>query len=88
MKHIIKRHRPLLLGSVLCVLASSLFATILQFFKGSVLDSAAAGNGAEALRSLLLLIGSILLRQRPRSRSISLVYLARYSPSFRVRKDM
>lgn len=61
MKHIIKRHRPLLLGSVLCVLASSLFATILQFFKGSVLDSAAAGNGAEALRSLLLLIGSILL---------------------------
>lgn len=54
------QNRPWLAGALACTLISSLFAVILQFFKGGVLDCAIAGEGAAALGYALVLAGFIL----------------------------
>ena len=48
-------------AALFCTLLSSVFAVVLQFFKGAVLDFALAGQMAQTLRYALLLIVFILL---------------------------
>lgn len=48
-------------AALFCTLLSSVFAVVLQFFKGAVLDCALAGQMAETVRYALLLILFILL---------------------------
>ena len=48
-------------GALVCVLIGTVFAVVLQFFKGDVLDYAAAGNIPNAVGSAALLLGFILL---------------------------
>lgn len=61
MKPYEKQNRPAFIGALVCILFSSTFAVVLQFFKGNVLDSAVAGNTRVAAAYALLLIGFILL---------------------------
>lgn len=49
MKKYERENRPWLAGALTCTLISSLLAVALQFFKGGVLDSAIAGEGARTL---------------------------------------
>ena len=60
MKKYERQNRPWLIGALGSVLAASLFGVALQFFKGEVLDSAIAGQGARTLRYGLALAGFIL----------------------------
>ena len=60
MKQYEGQNRPWLAGALICTLISSLFAVVLQFFKGDVLDCAIAGEGAAALGYALALAGFIL----------------------------
>lgn len=53
-------HRRFFIAAILCTFLSSLCAVVLQFLKGDVLDFAAAGQGADALRSGALLLALIL----------------------------
>ena len=48
-------------AALFCTLLSSVFAVVLQFYKGAVLDFALAGQMAQTLRYALLLITFILL---------------------------
>lgn len=60
MNRIIKNYRRYFVGALVTALASTIFAVILQFFKGDVLDYAVVGNIRQTLSSALLLIGFIL----------------------------
>lgn len=60
MKKYERQNRPWLIGALVSVLAASLFGVALQFFKGEVLDSAIAGQGARTLGYGLALAGFIL----------------------------
>ncbi len=61
MKPYIRKNRAPLSGALVCALAATAAAVVLQFFKGDVLDSAILGEAGAALNSALLLIGFILL---------------------------
>lgn len=61
MKKYIRKNRSVFIWAVVCILISTAFATVLQFFKGDVLDYAIAGNTHEAVRYALLLVGFIIL---------------------------
>ena len=58
MKKYERQNRPWLIGALVSVLAASLFGVALQFFKGEVLDSAIAGQGARTLGYGLALAAS------------------------------
>lgn len=60
MKKYERENRLWLAGALICTLISSLFAVALQFFKGEVLDSAIAGEGARTL-GYGLALGSFIL---------------------------
>lgn len=60
MKKYERQNRPWLAGALVSVLIASLFGVALQFFKGEVLDSAIAGEGARTLGYGLALGGFIL----------------------------
>lgn len=60
MKKYQKQNRSVLVGALVCVLISTVFAVALQFFKGDVLDYAVAGNTPMAMRYALLLLCFIL----------------------------
>ncbi len=61
MKKYIRKNGSVFCWAMVCILIGTVFATVLQFFKGDVLDYAIAGNTHEAVRYALLLIGFILL---------------------------
>lgn len=61
MKKYYKKNRFWYIGSLLTILFSTIFAVILQFFKGDVLDYAIQGAGKKTLRYGALLILFILL---------------------------
>ena len=61
MKPYWKRNRSAFIGALFCILASTVFAVTLQFFKGDVLDHAAAGHVPATVWYTLLLICFILL---------------------------
>lgn len=61
MKKYHKHNRRYFIGAVVSILFGTLFAVVLQFFKGDVLDYAVSGEIAKTLRSAALLIGFILL---------------------------
>ncbi len=61
MKKYIKQNRSYFIGALCCTLVSSVFAVILQFFKGDVLDYAVAGQMSNTVKYAVLLIGFILL---------------------------
>ncbi len=61
MKKYIKIHLIFFIGGLFCSLLSSLFAVILQFFKGEVLDSAGAGQMGNTMKYAVLLMLFILL---------------------------
>lgn len=61
MKKYHKHNRRYFAGALVSVLFSTIFAVILQFFKGDVLDFAVSGAIAQTLRSAVLLITFILL---------------------------
>ena len=50
MKRYIRKNCSAFAWAAVCVLIGTVFATILQFFKGDVLDYAVAGNTYEAIR--------------------------------------
>lgn len=60
MKKYHKHNRPYFAGALVSILLSTVFAVILQFFKGDVLDHAVAGEVRETVRSAILLIAFIL----------------------------
>ncbi len=60
MKKYLRKNRACYLGAVVFVLISTVFAVVLQFFKGDVLDCALAGDGRTTLRYAALLIIFIL----------------------------
>ena len=55
-----KKNRACFIGALIFTLISSLFAIVLQFFKGDVLDYAVAGDMKNALKFAVLLIAFIL----------------------------
>ncbi len=61
MKKYHRHNRRYFIGALVGVLFSTLFAVILQFFKGDVLDFAVSGEIEQTLRSAVLLISFILL---------------------------
>ena len=61
MKKYHKHNRLYFAGALVSVLFSTIFAVILQFFKGDVLDFAVSGAVAQTLRSAVLLLCFILL---------------------------
>lgn len=65
MKRYHNRNRAFFLGALVSVLISNLFAVVLQFFKGDVLDYAVAGELRATLQSALFLfifiLGEVLL---------------------------
>ena len=61
MKPYWKRNRSAFIGALFCILASTVFAVTLQFFKGDMLDHAAAGHIPATVWYTLLLICFILL---------------------------
>ena len=60
MKKYFKKNRACFIGTLIFTLISSLFAIVLQFFKGDVLDYAVAGDMKNALKFAVLLIAFIL----------------------------
>ena len=60
MKKYQKSNRRYFVGALVCVLTSTAFAVILQFFKGDVLDYAAAGELQKTLHSAVMLVVFIL----------------------------
>lgn len=60
MKKYIKNHRVNFQSALVSIFISNLFAVILQFFKGDVLDHAVAGNIQPAIENAVLLIILIL----------------------------
>lgn len=60
MKTYHKRNRAYFIGALVFVLISTLFAVVLQFFKGDVLDYAVAGEISSTIRSAILLVCFIL----------------------------
>ncbi len=54
-------NRRMYFAALFCTLLSTVFAVVLQFFKGAVLDHALAGQAAQTFRYALLLIAFILL---------------------------
>ena len=60
MKKYLKKNRACFIGALIFTFISSLFAVVLQFFKGDVLDYAVAGNIKNALKFAVLLIAFIL----------------------------
>ena len=60
MKKYLRKNRACYLGAVVFVLISTVFAVVLQFFKGDVLDCALAGDGQTTLQYAALLIIFIL----------------------------
>lgn len=61
MKKYRRANGALYLGAAASVLFSAVFAVVLQFFKGQVLDNALAANGSAALGRALLLLCFIVL---------------------------
>lgn len=61
MKKYHKHNRFSLLAAMIAIFFSSIFAVVLQFFKGDVLDHAVLGHTADAIRSGINLIVFILL---------------------------
>lgn len=59
MKKYHQRHRAAFFGALVCILSSNIFAVVLQFFKGDVLDYAIAGEFHATLRYALLLLSFI-----------------------------
>ena len=59
MKKYQESNRRYFVGALLSVLISTVFAVVLQFFKGDVLDYAAAGEVQMTIRYVGLLIGFI-----------------------------
>lgn len=60
MKEYKKKNYKYFIGALMCALAGTVFAIVLQFFKGAVLDNAVAGRMQETIRYSLLLIGFIM----------------------------
>ena len=60
MKEYQKKNRRSFAGAMVCVLLSTIFATVLQFSKGGVLDTAVAGEVGKTLRYAAVLVGLIL----------------------------
>lgn len=60
MKSYQKKYRACFAGALISILISTLFAVMLQFFKGQVLDQAVAGRAQETLRAVVLLAAFIL----------------------------
>mgnify|MGYP002586181888 FL=1 len=60
MKAYQRKNRASFAGALVCILISTAFAVVLQFFKGDVLDSAVAADAQGAVRYALLLIAGIL----------------------------
>ncbi len=60
MKKYQKKNRNYFVSALASILISTLFAVVLQFFKGEVLDYAVAGKMQEAVRYAVLLISFIL----------------------------
>lgn len=60
MKEYEKKNRRCFAGAFVSVLISTVFAVVLQFFKGDVLDYAVTGEVRETIRYACLLIGCIL----------------------------
>ena len=61
MKKYHKHNRRYFLGALVSILFSTIFAVVLQFFKGDVLDFAVSGETEQTLRSAAMLISFILL---------------------------
>lgn len=60
MKEYQKHNRRYFVGALVSILISTIFAVILQFFKGDVLDYAVSGKTGDTIRSAILLICFIL----------------------------
>lgn len=60
MKKYQKKHRRYFIGALVSILISTVFAVVLQFFKGDVLDHALAGETWKTLHYAILLIAFIL----------------------------
>lgn len=60
MRKYIKKNIIYYIGALICVLMSTLFAVILQFIKGSVLDYAIAGEVSLTIKYAVFLIGFII----------------------------
>lgn len=60
MKKYQRKNSAYYMGALVFILISTIFAVVLQFFKGDVLDYAMAGDAPTTLRYALLLIGFIL----------------------------
>ena len=60
MKKYLRRNSAYYIGALIFILISTVFAVVLQFFKGDVLDHAVAGDGGTTLKYAALLIGFIL----------------------------
>lgn len=60
MKQYQKRNRFYYFAALTAILISTLFAVVLQFFKGKILDSAIAGDRFTAIRCVLLLLLFVL----------------------------
>ena len=60
MRKYIKKNIIYYIGALICVLMSTLFAVILQFIKGSVLDYAIAGEVILTIKYAVFLIGFII----------------------------
>lgn len=60
MKEYQKKNRRYFAGALISILISTLFAVVLQFFKGDVLDHAVAGETRKTIHYAILLIAFIL----------------------------
>lgn len=60
MKNYHKANRVYFLVAILTVLVSTIFAVVLQFFKGHVLDNALSANTQKTIFYTILLIAFIL----------------------------
>ena len=60
MKKYQKHNSAYFVGALVCILISTVFAVVLQFFKGDVLDHAIAGETQATIKYAVLLIAFIL----------------------------
>ena len=60
MKKYQQNHRVYFIGALVSIFISNLFAVVLQFFKGDVLDYAVAGDMRTTIKYAVLLISFIL----------------------------
>ena len=60
MKNYLRKNSAYYVGALVFILISTVFAVVLQFFKGGVLDHALVGDAGTTLRYAVLLIGFIL----------------------------